>query len=49
MLEDSLLNFADATSYSYMYMTGRAWSAGDVALPGRINQRIIIGGVEGFP
>ena len=49
MLEDSLLNFADATSYSYMYMTGRAWSAGDVALPGRINQRIIIGGVEASP
>lgn len=43
MLEDSIERFSGATSFSYMYMTGRTWAAGETARPGRVNQRVIVG------
>ena len=49
MLEDSLERLSGSTGFSYMYMTGRTWTAGETALPGRANQRVIVGGTELSP
>ena len=49
MLEDSLERLSGSTGFSYIYMTGRTWTAGETALPGRANQRVIVGGTELSP
>ena len=43
MIEDSLDRLSKASGLSYMYMTGRTWTAGEIAHPARINRRVIVG------
>ena len=43
MPEYSLDRLSGVTGFGYMYMTGRSWTAGEMMLRGRINQRMIVG------